>query len=181
MRSGDDMNRTKNFLVVVFLAFSFAIGISGSGGQNEPEPRPFKEYFNEALAKKHLVPDSEGREDPRFSDRLLRVSMIRLIANPERYHGKPVRVEGFLTVGFEDNAIYLSREDAGYLITKNGLWVTILDEDWERLGKDPRKFKDSYVLIEGVFDKDSLGHLGAFSGSIREVWRVQELRNLRQR
>jgi hypothetical protein len=163
------------FLGVVFLAFSVAVVISGSGGQKESEPRPFKEYFNEALAKKHLVPDSEGRENPRFSDRLLDVSMIRLIANPERYHGKPVHVEGFLRVGFEDNAIYLSREDANYLITKNGLGVTIVYEDWEKLGKKPEDFKNSYVLIEGLFDKDNRGHLGMNSGSIRDVWRVREL------
>jgi hypothetical protein len=33
-------------------------------------------------------------------------SIVRLLANPDRYHGKKVRIEGNLRVEFEGTAIY---------------------------------------------------------------------------
>ena len=169
------MNRLTMILAGVPLTLSIAVLFSGTDGQKEQKP-PIKEYYNEALAAKHLVPDSRGGADPRFSDRLLHISMIQLLADPDRYHGKAIQVEGFLRVGFEDNAIYLSRDDASYLIVKNGFWVTIDHKEWEKLGVKSDEFKNIYVSIEGLFDKDELGHVGMFSGGFGDVWRVQELR-----
>jgi hypothetical protein len=40
------------------------------------------------------------------------VSLIQLIATPAGYHGQPVLVSGYLTVGFEDDVLYLGEEDA---------------------------------------------------------------------
>jgi len=39
------------------------------------------------------------------------VSLIQLIANPQAYDGKTVRITGFLHLEFEGNAIYLHNED----------------------------------------------------------------------
>jgi hypothetical protein len=55
------------------------------------------------------------------------VSIIRLIATPEKYHGKFVRVEGYLHNQFENSAIYLSKDDADHLIGKNALWVWYME------------------------------------------------------
>ncbi len=172
---GDLMKRLTMILAGVPLTLSLTVLFSGADGQNDRNP-PIREYYNEELAAKHLVPDSKGGVDPRFSDRLSHISMVRLLADPDRYHGKAIQVEGFLRVGFEDNAIYLSRDDASYLITKNGFWITIDHEEWKKRGADPEFFKNKHVLIEGFFDADVLGHVGLFSGGFEDVWRVQELR-----
>jgi len=41
---------------------------------------------------------------------------------------------------------------------------------------NPRQFDRRQVLIEGIFDKDSHGHMGAWSGAIHAIWRVMEER-----
>jgi hypothetical protein len=45
-----------------------------------------------------------------LSDSLVEeVSLIQLIATPERYHGKFVEVIGYMNLEFEGNAIYLHK------------------------------------------------------------------------
>ncbi len=51
------------------------------------------------------------------------VSLIQLIANPQAYDNKRVRITGFLHLEFEGNVIYFHNEDFRYRLTKNGLWI----------------------------------------------------------
>jgi hypothetical protein len=53
------------------------------------------------------------------------VSIVQLIANPERYDGKRVQFIGFLRIEFEGTAVYLHREDYEWGIGKNALWINI--------------------------------------------------------
>ena len=111
------------------------------------------------------------------------VSIVNIIATPARYDGKVVRANGVLTLEFEGNAIYITKADAENHVSKNSIW---LDLDYSTLGipenkpSDPEELKRAtaiarklknlsgkYVLIEGIFDKNSNGHLGLFSGSIK--------------
>lgn len=46
--------------------------------------------------------------------RPVNVSLVSLIAAPEKYADKLVRVTGFLHVRYEDYALFLTREDANY-------------------------------------------------------------------
>ncbi len=110
------------------------------------------------------------------------VSIINLIATPERYSGKVVRVDGVLVLQFEGDAIYISKADAENSVSKNSISLQI---DYSKLGipekepSDPEQRKQMLskakslkgmigksVLIEGFFDKNSRGHLGLSSGSI---------------
>ena len=52
------------------------------------------------------------------------VSMIDLIANPEKYDGKKVQVKGVAEIMFEDTALYFSEESHFYL-TEDWLWLNI--------------------------------------------------------
>jgi hypothetical protein len=109
------------------------------------------------------------------------VSIIQLIAAPEKYNGKFIRTSGYLHNQFEDSAIYFAKTDADYLIGENGLWIAYA----ENVQKQPlnrnkkvdslRYFDCKYVLIEGFFNKDAHGHMGAFAGSIERVSRIMEL------
>lgn len=118
-------------------------------------------------------------------NRLTEVSFVSLLANPEKYDGKRVRISGFLHVQFEDNAIYLHKDDADHLIGDNALWVDYVEkpslepvckDKFSSSGANARFFDGRYVLIEGKFNMKRRGHLGAFSGTIEEVSRVLELR-----
>jgi uncharacterized secreted protein with C-terminal beta-propeller domain len=101
------------------------------------------------------------------------VSLINLIATPEKYDGKWVQVEGVCSFEFEGNALYLSRDDRNHLITKNAIWAS-----WDTLGAQPYdlpfmfKFDGRHVLVEGYFDSNSKGHMGLFSGAITNVTRI---------
>ena len=98
------------------------------------------------------------------------VSMIALIANPEAYHGKTIRVIGFLHLGFEHNAIYLHREDFDRSNGKNALWIDAPEEaDLKNWGE----LSERHVLCEGTFNADNLGHMSLNSGAINAVRRLE--------
>jgi hypothetical protein len=98
------------------------------------------------------------------------VSLVELIVNPVVFHGKRVRVQGFLNLEFEGKAIYLHKEDNDYSITNNGLWVNVSGE-----GVFSSCKSGSYVLLEGTFDAIEKGHMGAWSGSLDKVTRCMEI------
>jgi hypothetical protein len=158
---------------IVLAGVILTLGIRRLGVWGISERRRL-EFYDVKLATKSLIPDKRGGRDVLISDRLVEVSLIQLISSPERYHGQAVRLSGFLHVEFEGTGIYLSREDANYLINRNGLWVSFDSGDWSAVGMTPRQFNRKYVLIEGFFDKDNHGHMGAWSGAVRSVWRAME-------
>ncbi len=100
---------------------------------------------------------------PTESPEPLDVSMVQLLANPERYDGRVVRILGFVRIEFEGNAIYLHKEDFDHGIAKNGFWLA---------GPRPQGVSDTYAVLEGTFRADRAGHLGAFSGSIDKITRL---------
>jgi hypothetical protein len=113
-----------------------------------------------------------------FPNQQFNTSIINVIANSKEYHGKRVQISGYLRVRFEDIAIYLSKDDAQYGMTRNGFWVSF-DETkipFEKGTKGPIQYDGKYVLIEGTFDKNARGHKKLWSGTIKNVNRVIQLR-----
>jgi hypothetical protein len=98
----------------------------------------------------------------------MHVSIIRLIATPKEFEGKIVRVEGFMHLQFEGNAIYFHKEDFERTLTKNGLWL----DTSGAMRHELQKLNDRYVLIEGVFSSKGQGHMGLWSGEVSDITRV---------
>jgi hypothetical protein len=98
------------------------------------------------------------------------VSIVQLIAQPEKFEGKRVRFIGFLRIEFEGNAIYLHREDFDHDITRNGVWVDI---PTDMTKQQQHEVNMRYVICVGVFTAKWHGHMGMFSGEIRNVRRVE--------
>lgn len=96
------------------------------------------------------------------------VSIIQLIATPERFHGKRVRVVGYLWLEFEGNGIYLSESDRTHGVYKNGLWVSFA----EGVLDSRQAYSGRYVLLEGTFNAEAHGHLGLWSGTIEQITRA---------
>jgi len=101
----------------------------------------------------------------------LAVSLLQLIATPDAFEGKYVRVQGFVRIEHEGSAIYLHREDWEHMLTKNGLWLAASDSAPE--GSKEAEVNNRYALIEGVFTAKQKGHLGLWSGSIEKITRMQ--------
>ena len=98
------------------------------------------------------------------------LSLVNLIATPEKYHGKKVQIVGYLNIEFEGNGIYLHKDDYKYGIYSNGFWVSINQEIRKTISS--KKLNKSYVLIEGTFNMEQRGHMGLWSGEIEDITRI---------
>jgi hypothetical protein len=98
---------------------------------------------------------------------LVLVSLLNLIQHPDEYHGKRISVAGFATFEFEGKAIYPSKDDYERADTKKALWIEV------KLTEPVRGKNKQYVIVEGTFDKNSLGHLKMFAGTITDIQRIE--------
>jgi hypothetical protein len=99
------------------------------------------------------------------------VSLIQLIATPDAFDGKLVRVYGFVRIEHEGTAVYLHRDDCEFMLTRNGLWLAANDVAPE--GSKESLVNNHYALIEGQFDAKNKGHLALWSGSIDKITRME--------
>jgi hypothetical protein len=97
------------------------------------------------------------------------VSMVQLIANPGEFHGRPVRVIGFCHLEFEGDALYLHREDFEHSIFRNAISLSLPNAP----PGEPRGSRDEYVLLEGTFEANIRGHMGAYAGALKDVTRFE--------
>lgn len=95
------------------------------------------------------------------------VSLIQLIANPEEYHGKFIRVIGVGNLEFEGNAVYVNKDDYKYNVFKNGVWIEFGENSLKY--EDAVKYNGKYVIIEGIFNSEEKGHFGMWSGTIEKI------------
>lgn len=99
------------------------------------------------------------------------VSLVALLAAPERHRGKRVLVTGFVDLEFEGNAVYLHEDDFRHYLTKNGLWLALDGTPFAR-----KEGRLGYAFVTGTFDPDAHGHMGLFGGTLRDVDRLEPIR-----
>lgn len=99
----------------------------------------------------------------------INVTLVQLIATPEKFDGKLIRVIGFLEIEFEGNVLYLHREDYENAILGDGICVEVTPE----MTQNSKSLSKNYVLIEGVFSARERCHLDMWSGSLKNIRRVQ--------
>jgi hypothetical protein len=92
------------------------------------------------------------------------VSIIQLIATPEKFHGQTVELTGHCHFAFEGNAIYLHSEDLSNGNRKNALWL-------ELPSREPG-FSGGLCIVEGRFNSTRHGH-SLYSGAIDTISRLQ--------
>ena len=100
------------------------------------------------------------------------VSLINLIASPEKFDGKRVRVDGVSCLNYEGEALYLSEYDYIHVFTKNSISMQI--DDSLSVDKDTN---GKAVIVEGVFRKIKEGTIELHSGYLDDISRY-ELINL---
>ncbi len=104
------------------------------------------------------------------------VSVADLVAHPEQYDQKKVRVVGVAKIGFETTALYESAEDRANANTNQAVWLEIpvpektkLLEDALEVREKTKQWDGTLVVAEGVFVSDRKGHLGMYSGILINV------------
>jgi hypothetical protein len=108
------------------------------------------------------------------------VSIIQLVANPDRYHGKLVYFRAYATVRFEGNSLCMTPDrintkDCLWLQYDDGPWKT--DKDMERYKTAQKKwegFNGKVIFVRGIFNKKNTGHFGLFAGALERIMEVSE-------
>jgi len=96
-------------------------------------------------------------------------TLLQILSDPVKYHKKMVRVVGYLHLKRYDDAIYLHEEDFRHALYGNSLWVDVTDD----MRNHEENLTDRYVILEGLFDAESRGTMGAFTGTIKNVRRCE--------
>ena len=113
---------------------------------------------------------SISNQSDEINQNAIDVSIIQLIASPEKYQNKVVRVIGVGNIDFEGDSVYLSKDDWKYDIYENSFWLDV-GEDFQY--EEAGKINGKYVIIVGTFNMNNKGHLGLWSGSIEKITRYQ--------
>ena len=98
------------------------------------------------------------------------VTLVQLIATPEKFDGKLIRVIGFLRLEFEGDVLYLHREDYENALLGDGIWV----DATPAMNKHSATLNMHYVLLEGVFSSREHGHMDMWSGAIKQIRRAEQ-------
>lgn len=101
-----------------------------------------------------------------YSENAIKVSIIQLISNPEKYDGKFIDVTGFIKIEFEGTALYLHQEDYKNHIFNNSIWLNISKD---KIYEFEKECSEKYGSITGTFKAELKGHFGAFSGTITNI------------
>ena len=81
----------------------------------------------------------------------IQVSMYYLLANPEKFRGKLVRITGVLNLEFESNSIFVDRESFDYYNAPNGFWVEVDEKALGITDDAALALKGKMVVLEGIF------------------------------
>ncbi len=104
------------------------------------------------------------------------LSEYTLIACPEKYDGKKIRVVGILKLDTNNSALFVNMEDYRFNITKNALWCNINPSLLKTKITDVRKLNGKYVVIEGVYNGLNSGHTDLYSGAVENISLIKELK-----
>jgi hypothetical protein len=97
------------------------------------------------------------------------VSIVQLLSSPDKYDGKHVVVFGFLTIGQENDNLFLGKGDYENALLANSIWVDISDG----MVKQQNELHLKYVRIVGVFH---LGNTGRNSPSVGGIGEISDCR-----
>ena len=100
------------------------------------------------------------------SEEVHRIPLVRLLVTPEAYDRKLVEVDGYIHLEFEDNGLYLHKDDFLYSQMKNGVWVA--SRPCTSVAGETT-FTSGYATVRGRFLAGRHGHMGLWSGSIDEA------------
>lgn len=108
--------------------------------------------------------DSQKKSEP------VLVSMIQLIATPEKFDGRLVRLLGFAHFEWEGDALYLHREDFEANLTTNAVRL-VIDGPLEKY----KKLSDMHVLVDGRFSVRGPSPFGRYAGTISDIVLLERL------
>ena len=102
---------------------------------------------------------ADSAEEPVFA------SLVQLIATPERFDGKLVRVAGFCRLEYEGTVLYLDKESFEAALPLHGVW---LDVGWP-VPEKYRPLTDTYVMVDGRYGAPKPGGRALHGGRLSPI------------
>ena len=100
------------------------------------------------------------------------IPLVKLISDPSAYNGHLVRVIGYLTTGYENDHLYMYKEDA-----RQNLWKNCVSIEAIYINKikssELIKLSGQYVIVEGRYNAWPSGRLSACVGNISDIRRLE--------
>lgn len=93
------------------------------------------------------------------------IPLIAAIANSEKYNGRQVVLDGYLSFRQEDVAIYLGEEAYRNSLSTSAIWLNLSQDELKEL----QKHEHEYVRISGLFDTSDKGNRSLYPASLRAV------------
>lgn len=142
-----------------------------SGTFDARQRGPYGEYAGTLVRIEQLRPwgapaQGELGGDPHGPEA---IPFVRLLANPQDFDGHWVRLIGPASFEFEGTVIYLGPDDDRVGQQSNGVWLRLTGEQYE----SNRANHGKWMIVEGLFDAADKGHLGAFSGALGAINRLE--------
>ena len=92
------------------------------------------------------------------------VSLVQLIATPEKFDKKCVHVIGILKSENKETALYLNKNDANSMIMKNAIRIYLEKADFKEL----EQFSGLHYRVIGFFNAHEIGE-SLYNGTIDNV------------
>lgn len=121
----------------------------------------------------HSTLATELEENPKrnpANNKAVDATMEQLVTNPQKYHGKVVRLIGVGNLALEENSLSANMETYRYRFG-NRVWLELGSQATPY--KEAVQYNGEYVIVEGVFDMEDHGHMGMFQGTIKNVSRYE--------
>ena len=109
------------------------------------------------------------------------VEMEHLISTPSKFDGRRIRTIGAATIGFEDDAIFQTKEHAEKRNFSNAILIRLPSDSFSPW-PEFQHLAGKYVLIEGVFRKPrpDEGILWSKISEVTRLYAVEDKDNLDQ-
>jgi len=101
------------------------------------------------------------------------VSIISLIANPEKYNNKKVNISGYFNITRDGEAVYNTKVDFENGLFKNAIYLSINYNELYKFNIEPPY--RGYVQIEGIFTKYPDRFKSHFSGRLSNITKIKRL------
>jgi hypothetical protein len=116
-----------------------------------------------------------GCSSSKIADDLGNVSLIAVVANPEKYHNKKITISGYFIVRHEENVIYINEVDFKNKLYKNGIWIGLNKEFLD--SQNIQLPYEGYITVNGTFKQNDPKTVSNFSGRLTDInwmFRIEE-------
>ena len=123
-------------------------------------------------SNRHRYDPNAARLKSEIDGQYTPVSLVALFGNPKLYDGQRVRAGGFVSLAFEDCGLFLDEPSYSAALWRNAVWV---DAPKWCAAATTRHLHRQYGEIAGTFKAAQLGHMGAYSGTLTQVRRIDRV------